>query len=116
MAADPAADRMFRADVLIEDGRIARIGEELPMRYADAEVLDGTGCVLAPGLVDTHVHFRDPGYTEKEDIETGAAAAKRGGFTTVVMMANTKPVIDAPELVRENLEKGRATGIHVLQA
>ncbi len=59
------------------------------------------------------MHFRDPGLTYKEDIETGAAAAKAGGFTTVVCMANTKPVADTPEIVRYILEKGAKTGIHV---
>ncbi|MGX8704648.1 MAG: dihydroorotase [bacterium] len=113
--ADPATDTMWTADLLIENGKIAQIGENLTINN-NAKVLDGTDCVLAPGLIDTHVHFRDPGFTAKEDIMTGAAAAKRGGFTTVVMMANTKPVIDSPELVRSNLERGKMTGIHVLQA
>lgn len=71
------------------------------------------GLIVAPGLVDVHVHFRDPGLTYKEDIETGAEAAKAGGFTTVVCMANTKPVADTPEIVRYILEKGAKTGIHV---
>ena len=62
------------------------------------------------------MHFRDPGLTYKEDIETGAAAAKAGGFTTVVMMGNTKPVIDNEETLRYVLEKGEQTGIHVLSA
>lgn len=77
------------------------------------EVIDGTGLVAGPGLIDVHVHFRDPGLTYKEDIFTGAAAAAAGGFTTVVMMANTKPVIDNAETLCYVLEKGRETGIHV---
>jgi len=71
---------------------------------------------VAPGLIDTHVHFRDPGFPDKETIETGAAAAKKGGFTTVVMMANTSPAVDMPHLLTQNLSKGRKTGIRVLQA
>ena len=77
------------------------------------EILDAAGLVLAPGLVDIHVHFRDPGFTYKEDIESGARAAARGGFTTVVCMANTKPPVDNPETLRQVLEKGAGTGIHV---
>ena len=70
--------------------------------------------VTAPGLVDVHVHFRDPGLTYKEDIHTGAAAAAKGGFTTVVCMANTKPLVDNEETLRYVLEEGKKTGIHVL--
>ncbi len=116
--ADPAGEMMQKGDVLLSDGKIAAIGSEdlhLPSDE-NLEILDASGLVLAPGLIDTHVHFRDPGYTAKEDIDTGATAAKRGGFTTVVMMANTNPVIDTSELVKANLEKGKRTGIHVLQA
>lgn len=77
-------------------------------------MINAEGCVVAPGLVDVHVHFRDPGLTYKEDIRTGAAAAAAGGFTTVVCMANTKPVIDSTETLEYVLDKGRQTGIHVL--
>lgn len=80
------------------------------------ETIDASGLIVGPGLVDVHVHFRDPGLTYKEDIDTGAASAKAGGFTTVVMMANTRPVIDNEETLRYVLEKGKRTGIHVLSA
>ncbi|MBR6229017.1 MAG: dihydroorotase, partial [Eubacterium sp.] len=110
---DPFSDSEINADICIRDGKIAGIGEGLEAEEGD-EVIDATGCIVAPGLMDAHVHFRDPGFTHKEDILTGAAAAKRGGFTTVVCMANTKPVVDNPETLRYVLEKGASTGIHVL--
>ena len=74
-------------DVLVRDGKIVKIAPEI--KEEGAEVLDASGLVVAPGLVDIHVHFREPGQTHKEDIHTGALAAAAGGFTTVVMMANT---------------------------
>ena len=77
-------------------------------------MLDGAGLTAAPGFVDVHVHFRDPGLTYKEDILTGAEAAAAGGYTTVICMANTKPVVDNPETLSYVLEKGRQTGVHVL--
>ena len=79
----------------------------------NAQVIDAAGKVVAPGLADVHVHFRDPGFTYKEDIDTGAAAAARGGFTAVVLMANTKPLNDNVETLRYVIEKGEKTGIHV---
>ena len=88
--ADPVKLEEYEADLVLEDGRIAGIGH-----YEDdgtyEQVIDASGLTAAPGLVDVHVHFRDPGLTYKEDIHTGAAAAAAGGFTTVVCMANTKP-------------------------
>lgn len=101
-------------DVLIEGAHIEDVGRNLSA--AGAEVIDASGLVVAPGLVDTHVHFRDPGQTYKEDILTGAAAAAKGGFTTVVCMANTKPTVDNVETLKYVQEKGEKTGIHVLQA
>ncbi|MCR5250026.1 MAG: dihydroorotase [Lachnospiraceae bacterium] len=100
-----------RLDVLIEDGKISRMGEMEP--DGTERVISASGMVVAPGFVDVHVHFRDPGQTRKEDIESGAAAAKRGGYTSVVMMANTLPPVDNAETLRYVLEKGRSTGINV---
>lgn len=104
-----------RADVVLKDNRIAGIGQ-----YSDdgsyEQVIDASDCVVAPGLVDVHVHFRDPGLTYKEDIHTGAAAAAAGGFTTVICMANTKPVVDNAKTLRYVIEEGKKTGIHVLAA
>ena len=79
-------------DVLIEDGLIKKKAENIQCD-ADKEI-DAQGCYVMPGLIDLHVHFRDPGLTYKEDIETGSRAAAKGGFTTVCCMPNTKPVID----------------------
>ena len=90
------------ADVLVEDGKIKAIGENL--EAAGAEVYDATGKVVTPGLIDLHVHFREPGQEAKEDFESGANAAAAGGFTTVCTMPNTKPVVDNAALVR-SLEK-----------
>lgn len=116
---DPGSGFDGIADIVIKDGKIEKIyrdGESCPEPEEGEEIVDASGLVVAPGLVDVHVHFRDPGLTYKEDIETGAASAKAGGFTTVVMMANTKPVIDNEETLRYVLEKGSHTGIHVLSA
>ncbi len=110
---DPLGNTEKTADILIENGKIAAIGE--PLKESRCErILEAQGLVIAPGLVDVHVHFRDPGFTHKEDILTGALAAAAGGYTTVICMANTSPVIDNPETLKFVLEKGRQTGIHVL--
>ena len=114
LIADPKSMTEAFGDILVEDGRIAQVAEAGEIEICDGmEVIDGTGLVAGPGLMDVHVHFRDPGLTYKEDIYTGAQAAKAGGFTTVVMMANTKPTIDSVETLTYVLEKGRETGIHV---
>lgn len=119
---DPVTGTDQVMDVLLEGSKIIKVGEDLVCGElagecsAEVQVIDASGLVVAPGLVDTHVHFRDPGLTYKEDILTGAAAAARGGFTTVVCMANTKPTVDNAETLRYVQEKGETTGIHVLQA
>ncbi len=100
-------------DILIEDGTISAVGADLDA--PGAQVLDGTGLMAAPGLLDMHVHFREPGFEYKETIETGCAAAAKGGVTAVACMANTDPVIDSPEMVELVLERARnACGVHVL--
>ncbi len=109
-------------NILINDGKISKItsktveelqNEDETCRTCDIETVDAKGCIVAPGLVDVHVHFRDPGLTYKEDIETGARAALRGGFTSVVLMANTKPTVDKEETLSYVLEKGAKTDLHV---
>ena len=88
---DPASGRDEVTNIWVEDEKIIGFGEH-PEWAEEAEELNAEGCVVAPGLVDVHVHFRDPGFTYKEDLETGSRAASAGGFTTVVCMANTKPI------------------------
>ena len=71
------------------------------------KVIDAKGYIVAPGLIDAHVHFRDPGFTHKEDIETGSKSAAKGGFTTVVCMANTNPIVDNEETLNYINEKAK---------
>ncbi|MGI5963006.1 MAG: dihydroorotase [Lawsonibacter sp.] len=93
----PVTNAVLLQDVLIEDGKISLLERKLPAQ-AD-QVIDASGMVVCPGLVDMHVHLRDPGLTYKEDILTGCAAAARGGVTAMACMANTDPTVDTPELV-----------------
>ena len=104
---DPVTNTDQVMDVLLDESGIVKTGEHLEAEGAD--VIDASGLVVAPGLMDAHVHFRDPGLTYKEDIFTGAAAAARGGFTTVCVMPNTKPVVDSVEMVKYvvHMEKGQ---------
>ena len=98
-------------DLYVSDGKV------LPAHLAGApadEVIDAAGMIVAPGLVDMHVHFRDPGQTHKEDLLSGALAAAAGGVTTAVCMPNTDPVIDTPEAVARLLERAEGLPIHVL--
>lgn len=96
-------------DLLVEDGRIKEKKEQIE---TDADkVIDAKGCYVMPGLIDLHVHFRDPGLTYKEDIETGSRAAANGGFTTVCCMPNTKPVVDNVDTVKYIIEKGKEVGL-----
>lgn len=124
---DPKSGRDEDTDILIDDDRVVLIARGIGSEITDEEderaaldkdtlLIDGNGLIAAPGLVDVHVHFRDPGFTYKEDVITGAEAAKAGGYTTVVCMANTKPAADNTETVKYVMEKGAETGIHVYQA
>lgn len=117
MVIDPANGIKKQASILIKEGKIAKIIEnqqELDaLQINSCDRINALGCIVAPGLVDVHVHFRDPGFTHKEDIETGAKAALRGGFTSVVLMANTNPVVDNAETFTYVLEKGKKTDLKV---
>ena len=98
---DPAAGVDLPKDILLKDGRVAEIASPGKLKSANgADVLDATGLTVAPGLVDIHVHLREPGHTHKETIATGTAAAAAGGFTAVAAMPNTLPVNDSPETTR----------------
>jgi len=115
---DPKSKTEGIRDILIEDKEIVKIGENLladmgAEESAHLEIIDAEGKIVAPGLVDVHVHFREPGFTHKEDIETGSKAAAKGGFTTVVLMANVKPQVDNVATLQYILERGKTTGIHV---
>ena len=134
---DPEADRQYPADIWIKDEKIIKIeerkgqtasentndteevtgnpefAEEKASCLKGVQEIDASGMFVAPGLADVHVHFRDPGFTYKEDIITGAAAAAAGGFTEIVLMANTRPCVDNEETLAYVLEKGKRTGIHI---
>lgn len=113
-----AATKMDKiGDIYLDEGKIQKIGDNLEYNEKNDRLIEAHGCLVLPGLIDLHVHFRDPGQEYKEDIETGSKAAARGGVTTVVAMPNTSPVIDDPD--RVNYVKNKAaqvSGIHVLQA
>ena len=111
---DPLSKRDEVVDIVIEKDKIKEIGKNLNQDGVEY-IIDATGCVVAPGLIDIHVHFRDPGFTYKEDIFSGAKAAAKGGFTTVVCMANTKPVVDNVQTLNYIKEKSKKALINVLQ-
>ena len=98
----------FFGDIYIEKGLIKELGTEL---NKECETLDGKGLVLMPAFIDTHAHFRDPGFEYKEDIESGSKAAVRGGYTTVTLMPNTKPVCSSKEILDYVVNKGKEVGL-----
>lgn len=101
-------------DILIRDDVIEEMGI-IPVKE-DVEILDAKGMIVAPGLIDVHVHFRDPGQTHKEDLITGSQSAMAGGFTTVVCMANTMPKVDTVDTLKDVVSRTKELPIHVLQA
>ena len=113
---DPSTGLNQICDILIDNGRISAVGESLATPEEHCSTLDASGLVVAPGLVDLHVHLREPGQEDKETIATGCAAAARGGVTTLVAMPNTRPATDCPEVVALVKEKAAHTGIHVYPA
>ena len=114
---DPANNLDAIGDIFVKDGIITNviIKEKVSNNtdISDEEIIDATGLVVMPGFIDVHSHFRDPGFEYKEDIFTGAKAAAAGGYTTVVLMCNTKPTVDNPETLDYVLNKGKQTDIKV---
>ena len=113
---DPYTNINAQMDILIgDDGVIRELGPQLD-EPAGCAVYDAAGLTVSPGFVDGHVHFRDPGQTQKEDVLTGAAAAAAGGYATVICMANTLPTCDTPEIIRYVTDKAKDCPVEVLQA
>ena len=108
----PVTGTVLLQDILAENGRVGLLERGLDCE-AD-QVIDASGLMVAPGLVDMHVHLRDPGLTYKEDIFTGCAAAARGGVTSLACMANTSPAVDCPEQVKYVKDRAaQANGVSV---
>lgn len=112
---DPKSGMDEPLDIIIRDGIIAGMGKFQKSDDYDT-VIDARGKVVAPGLIDVHVHFRDPGFTYKEDLESGARAAAAGGYTTVVCMANTNPAVDCKEILWDLRKRAASLPIRVLNA
>ena len=123
---NPGEKQEGYADLLLEGSKVKQVwfygSEKDELKEAELkedalcdeyELIDASGKYIFPGLIDVHSHFRDPGFTYKEDIYTGAKAAAAGGYTSVVLMCNTKPVVDTPETLKYVLDKGAETDIHV---
>ena len=110
---NPATNTSELADIRVADGIICEIGQLSALE--NEEVLDIAGLTIAPGLIDTHIHFRDPGFTYKEDLHTGSLSAAKGGFTSVICMANTKPVVDSVETLTDILTRAKEEKIRLYQ-
>ena len=114
---DPASDTERLVDLRITDGLIQTLADAGTLTPENGEdELDAAGLMISPGLVDTHIHFRDPGFTYKEDLHTGSLAAAAGVFTSVICMANTSPVIDSVPVLKELMEREALEDIHIFQA
>ncbi len=120
----PGTGEQYRADIQTADGIITDIrpvegnteiaaARGCPDMRSGGEIIDASGCIVAPGLVDVHVHFRDPGQTWKEDLHTGALSAAAGGFTSVVCMANTRPAVDNTEVLGDLIARAEDEKIRV---
>ena len=112
---DPATQTSRKCYIRITNGLISAIGESISPASSE-DVLSAEGLVAAPGLIDTHVHFRDPGFTHKENLHTGSLAAAKGGFTSVICMANTSPVVDNEQTLSDILTRSREEKIRIFQA
>ncbi len=98
--------------MLVVDGRVVEVGQDL-VAPADAEIIDATDKIVTPGLIDVHVHLRDPGFTHKETLATGAESAAHGGFTTICCMPNTSPPLDTAERVADVVERSRGLPVRI---
>ena len=101
------ANKDFKTDLLVSNGVISKIDENIEIEHESINIVDGNGYVLMPSFIDLHTHLRDPGLTHKEDLETGQKAALRGGFTVLCPMANTKPACDNKEVMEYVLNKAK---------
>ena len=108
---DPASKRDEIVDILIEDEKIKSIGKNINIE--DKDIIDGKNLIISPGFIDVHVHFRDPGQEYKEDLTTGSQAAAAGGYTSVICMANTKPVMDNENLIKDFVKRAKEQIINV---
>lgn len=115
MFIDVLKNKIERRDIAIKDGMVAGIEDNIEFLQEDADVIDAQGLYVSPSFIDVHVHFRDPGQTYKEDLKSGAMCAARGGYTTVIMMANTKPVVDRVEVLEDIIERSKKLDINLLQ-
>lgn len=115
---DPFSKTNKKTDLYIKEGVIQKIAPELSVdtKYADETVIDAKGLIIAPGLIDTHIHFRDPGFTYKEDLHTGSLAAAKGGVTSVICMANTSPAVDSVPVLEDILTRSKKEDIRIFQA
>ena len=108
---NPAKGQHEVADILVDQGKVVKIGHDLDTKGQDVETVDAKGLFVTPGLIDMHVHLREPGQEAKEDIYTGTKAAAAGGITRVATMANTKPVIDNVAVLRDVQHRVEETGV-----
>ena len=111
---DPKTNTDKKVDIYIKDGKVEEIGENI-IGEKGVEIIEADKLLVAPGLIDVHVHFRDPGFTEKEDIYTGSRSAARGGFTTVMALANTNPVVDNVNVLKDILDRAKDLPIELMQ-
>lgn len=113
---NPATNFEGIVDISIQDGLIKEISPSISSDYFEYDdIIDANGMIVSPGLIDIHSHFRDPGFTQKEDLVSGAHAAAAGGYTTVILMANTNPKIDSIESLAYIQEKAKDCPINILQ-